>query len=435
MRIKTIEEIVSTEKLYSSVEKVFNSQLTISENSRVSDDYLFVLGVSDKGVMLIIHASLDFDFERTYLTAVLVNISSLAELLEIDYSSLEDVKLVEDKLFESLKRETSGKMEYPFIELSKFQIETGQRKRKIFSLESKIISAILKDLYAKIDYSDEIMKFPFSINSSIGKWEDWEEIYYPYMNSIEKGIINTGVERTKMYRNYDFALKTDIFQRMFDLVLISRQESDPELLALKNEDGPLYDYELTFIHCNRSDKPYSYMDLLKLMNEIKSFSEKFKANKERQCFNIRTNLILISSSGYESKIKEYLREHLYREIDYVIPIIVVPPMEDDVWHNFFEYDDLVDSKQKKREELGKIIRISKRTEVSPSFRVTRLKDAKNEYADIIERERMAKADSDYLTKWFWILDVPKSREILRRKKDLKSDDKSSDAIPEKIEIS
>lgn len=436
MRIKIIEEIISTEKLYSTVEKVFNSQLTISENSRVSDEYLFVLGVSDKGVMLIIHASLDFDFERTYLTTILFNISSIADLLEIDYHSLEDVKLVEDELVQYLKRYDNGKMEYPFTELSKFQIETDQRKRKIFSLESKVISAILKDLYAKIDYTDDIIKFPFSITSSNGKWEDWEEIYYSYINSIEKGIINTGLERTKIYRNYDFALKTDIFQRMFDLVLISKQESDPEILAQKNEDGPLYDYEITFIHCNRSHKPYSYMDLLKLMNEIKTFSEKFKANKERQCFNIRTNLILISSSGYESKIKGYLREHLFREIDYIIPIIIAPPMKDDVWHNFFEYDDLINSKQKKREELGKIISISKRTEVSPSFRVTRLKDAKNEYADIIERERMAKVDNDFLTKWFWILDIPKSREILTREEDHEPpDDKTPDILSERIEIS
>jgi hypothetical protein len=222
---------------------------------------------------------------------------------------------------------------------------------------------------------------------------------------------------------------------MFDLVLLSKQESDPEMLAQRNEDGPLYDYEITFIYCNRSNKPYSYMDLLKLMNEIKTFSKKFKANEKRQCFNVRTNLILISSSGYEPKIKAYLREHLFREVDYVIPIIVVPPMKDDVWHNFFEYDEFIDSKQKKREELGKIIRISKKYEVSPSFRVTRLKDAKNEYADIIEREQMAKVDKDYLTKWFWILNIPKSYEILIRKENRKSDDKSSDIIHEKIEIS
>ena len=169
--------------------------------------------------------------------------------------------------------------------------------------------------------------------------------------------------------------------------------------------------------------------------KLKIFLKSLKQTKKKLCFNIRTNLILISSSGYEVQIKDYLRDHLFREIDYAIPTIIVPPIKEDIWHNFFEYEDLMDSKHKKREELGKIIQISKRTEISPSFRVTRLKDAKNEYADIIEREQMAKLDNEFLTKWFWILDVPKSREILARKENHKPNDKSPRIIHERIEIS
>ena len=435
MRIKVIEELVPIKELYSTIQKVFNSQLTISKNSLFTDESLFIIGISKKGLFLIIHASLDIEFERTYISTVLINIESLADIFEIPYESIEDVKSVEIRLLQTLKIEDKNKIYYPFTEFSEFQIETDQRKRKIFSLESKINSAIITDLYEKIDYSDDIVKFPFSITSANGKWEEWEELYHPYVNLIEMGIKNCGVEHTKIYRNYDFALKSDIFQRMFDLVLISKQETDPENLIQQNEDGPLYNYEITFIYCNRSFKPYSYMDLLKLMNEIKNFSKKFKTNEERLCFSIRSNLILISSSGYKPKIKEYLRDHLFREIDYIIPIIVVPPLKDDVWHNFFEYEELIDSKQKKREELGKIIRISEIHEVSPSFRVSRLKDAKSEYEDIIERERMAKVDKNYLTKWFWILNIPKSSDFLSQERKDEPDHATPKLISEKIEIS
>ena len=435
MRIKIIEKLLDLKELYSTVKNVFNSQLTISTSSYVSNESLFILGISEKGIMLIIHASLDYEFERTYLSAILFNISSLAQLLEITYKTLDDVKYVEEKLLQILDMHCTNKIKYPLTELSEFQIESDQRRRKIFSLESKIISALNKDLFPKIDYSDEIMKFPFSITSIEGKWEDWEEIYHQYINFIERGIINTGIERTQIYRNYDFALNSDIFQRIFDLTLISKQESDPEILAQHNENIPLYDYEITFLYCNRSYKPYTYMNLLKLMNELKNFSNKFKTDKKNLCFNIRTNLILISSSGYEPKIKEYLREHLFREIDYIIPIIAIPPMRENIWHNFFEYEDLIDSKQKKREELGKIIRISNMTEVSPSFRVTRLKDAKTEYADIIEREEMAKVDKAFLTKWFWILNVPKTSDFLTPDKKDEEDNDSPKILSNKIEIS
>lgn len=435
MRIKIIEKLIPIKQIYATVQKVFNSQLTISKNSLISEESLLILGISEKGLILIIHASLDKEFERTYLSAVLFNIQSLADIFEIHYESIEDVKLVEIILLQKLKIGDKNKIYYPFTEFSEFQIEKDQRKRKIFSLESKIISAIINDLHQKFDYSDDIIKFPFSISSADGNWAEWEELYYPYVNSIENGIKNCGVEHTKIYRNYDFALESDIFQRMFDLVLISKQDTNPEILTQLNEVGPLYDYEITFIYCNRSFKPFSYMDLLKLMNEIKNFSSKFKAEKERLCFNIRTNLILISSAGYPPKINKYLRSHLYRDINYIIPIIVVPPMKDDVWHNFFDYEDLIDSKQKKREELGKIIRISKIHEVSPSFRVTRLKDAKSEYEEIIERERMAKVDKDFLTKWFWILDIPKSSDILSQEKKEKPYEESPKIISRRIELS
>jgi hypothetical protein len=359
--------------------------------------------------------------------------SSLSEIFEQEFS-IQDIKLTEQELVKALKINEKKNIEYPFTELSHFQIENDQRKRKTFSLENKIISAILKDLYNKISYSDDIMKFPFSITSGNGKWEEWEDLYHQYLNSIEMGIINAGIEHTKVYRDYDFAQEADIFQRMFDLVLVSKRETDPKVLAQHNEDKLHFDYELMFVYCHRSYNPYSYMDLLKLMNEVKNFAQKFKSDRKNFCFHVRTNLILISSSGYEPKIKEYLREHLFREIDYTIPIIVIPPIQDDIWHNFFEYEDLINSKQKKREELGKIIRISKMNEVSPSFRVTRLKDAKNEYEDIIERERMAKVDKDYLRKWFWILNVPKSHHILTRRKKHKSDDESPNILSEKIKI-
>ncbi len=434
MRIKIIEKLIPIKQIYSSVQKIFNSQLTISKNSLISEDSLLILGISEKGLILIIHASLDNEFERTYFSVVLFNIQSLADIFEIHYESIKDVKLVEMILLQKLKIGDKNKIYYPFTEFSEFQIETDQRKRKIFSLESKIISAIINDLYKKLDYSDDIIKFPFSITSTNGNWVEWEELYHPYLNSIENGIKNCGVEYTKIYRNYDFALETDIFQRMFDLVLISKQETNPDVLTQLNEEGPLYDYEITFIYCNRSFNPYSYMDLLKFMNEIKNFSSKFKAEKEKVCFNIRMNLILISAAGYSPKINKYLRNHLYREIHYTIPLIVVPPMKDDVWHNFFEYEELIDSKQKKREELGNIIRISKIHEVSPSFRVTRLKDAKSEYEEIIERERMAKIDKNYLTKWFWILNIPKSSDILSQERKDKPDDESPRIISEKIEI-
>jgi hypothetical protein len=154
---------------------------------------------------------------------------------------------------------------------------------------------------------------------------------------------------------------------------------------------------------------------LKLMSEIKRFSDEFKKDKSRKCHIIRSQVILISSSGYELKIQEYMREHLFREADHAIPLLAVPPINNKVWNNFFEYDALINSKQKKREELGKIINISKQQQVSTSFRATRLNNVKSEYEEIIEREKLAKLDKEFLNHWYWILNVPESNTILNLK--------------------
>ncbi len=434
MRIKIIERLIPISEIYSTVQKVLNSHFTISENSIISQDYLLILAVSETSFVSVIHASLDKNFERTYLSTMLLKIQSLAKILDIQYNSKEDINDIEDKLIQALNIEENDKILYPFTEFSKFQLVQDQENRDISTLESKIISTLLKHLYTKIGYSDEIMKFPFSITYMDGKREEWEEKYHPYINSIEKRIKENSEDTTKIYRNYDFALDSDIFQRMFDLLILSTYEAEAELNGAEEDEGTLYNYEVTFIYCNKTSQPYTYMNLLKLMNEINKFADKFKKDKSKKCNIIRSQIILISLSGYELKIKNYLRDHLFRESDHAIPLLTVPPINNEVWHNLFDYDDLINSKQKKREELGKIINISKQQQVSNSFRATRLKNATSEYEEIIERERIAKLDKDFLKKWYWILNVPESCEILNLKKENGKLNNSMKLMKENLEI-
>ncbi|GAH83926.1 unnamed protein product, partial [marine sediment metagenome] len=154
-------------------------------------------------------------------------------------------------------------------------------------------------LYNKIGFSDEIMKFPFSINYIEGKWEEWDKIYFPYIELIENNLSKTNLENTKVYRNYNFAVKGDSFQRVIDLLKITKTDSHSETNNKSSEDINPYNYDITFIYCNRTSKPFKYMNLLKFVNEIKAFSEKFKNDKKNECHNITSQLILISQFGYD----------------------------------------------------------------------------------------------------------------------------------------
>jgi hypothetical protein len=247
------------------------------------------------------------------------------------------------------------------------------------------------------------MKFPFSLIAPDGNWEKWESIYFPYIEMIEKKIIKTNPKNSKLYRNYDFALKSDIFQRVIDLLVVSKKEAKLE----DKEEVDLYDYQFTFVYCHRSSKPFRYINLLKFVNEIKAFSKKFKKDKINNCHDIRSELILISQHGYEQEIKNYLRNHLIGETDYIIPLISIPPINNEVWHNFIEYQP----KPEKRNELENIIKIGNRNS-SPSYKNNMVKSAKSEYDQIIQREKMAKIDNRFLNKWYEILNVSESNKIL-----------------------
>jgi len=276
-----------------TIQKIFKSQFKISKNSIISEDFLLIIGHSEKGLISVIQSSINKNFERTCISVLVFQTQSLAGELNIQRESHNCLSLIEGKLIRSLKEEIKNKFCNPFTELSKFQLEKAQEKRSIFTLETRILNALIKHLYHKINFSDDIMKFPFSTNHIDGKWEEWDKIYFPYIELIENNIIKDNIENTKLYRNYNFALKSDSFQRVIDLIIITTKTTDSELSNQVTEEINTYNYEITFIYCNRTSKPFKYMNFLKFVNEIKSFSEKFKNDKKNECHNIRSQLFSI----------------------------------------------------------------------------------------------------------------------------------------------
>ena len=423
-------------EISSTIQQIFKSEFRISKNSIISEEYLLIIGHSEKGLISVVQASINNDFERTRISILVFNPQSLAEELNIQQESHNFLSLIEGKLIRSVKEGVKNKFCNPFTELSKFQLEKAQEKRKVFTLETRVLNDIIKHLYHITDFSDEIMKFPFSINHIEGKWEEWDKIYFPYIELIENNIIKTYTKDTKVYRNYNFAAKGDSFQRIIDLLIVTRKESIPEIKkegTVTEEINP-FDYEITFIYCNRMSKPFKYMNFLKFVNEIKSFSEKFKKDKKNECHNIRSQLILVSLFGYDLGIKDYLRTHLLRETDYTIPLMLIPPIngDDEVWHNFIEYEDL---KPQKRNELENIIRIGNKKQVSASYRNNMVRSAKSEYKQILERDKLLKFDNDFLNKWHWILNVSTSTEILKTNKDNEKFGKNINILEEMVPIS
>ena len=161
IRTKIVEKLLTMNKISSVIQKIFKSQFKISKKSIITKDFLLIIGLSEKGLISVVQSSINKNFERTRISILVFKTQSLAEELNIQQESHNWITLIEEKLIQSLKDEVKNKFRYPFIELSKFQLEKAQEKRKIFTLETRILNVIIKHLYNLIDISDDIMKFPF----------------------------------------------------------------------------------------------------------------------------------------------------------------------------------------------------------------------------------------------------------------------------------
>ncbi len=419
MRTKTIEKILSLKDINSMIKQIISSQFIISDKSLICNDYLLIIGINEKNAILIIRASIDKDFERTYLSVLVLSINSFIKNSTLNTISNTNIEQMVSKIIQELETKGDNAYFYPFIGLSNLEQPSSSEIIKILKVETKIINLILKNLSRVYGYSDQIPKFPFSITYVDEKREFWENFYYAYVVLIEKKLKNLYPKEIEIYQNYDFALTNDIFPRIIDLVIIEKYKVKIELEQqkkrneLESEPSEMYNYIITFIYCNRNSKPYDLMNLLKFMNEIKNFSTSFKQKNKNLCNEIRCQMIIVSILGFESKVEEYLRNHLFRQTDYIIPIFVIPPVKDEVWHNFIDYENTRIIKPGKRKELEKIIQISKNQDISAAFRFSRAKTALNEYEEIVEREKIAKIDEEFLDKWQLILNVFNSKELLK----------------------
>jgi hypothetical protein len=420
LRLKTIEQELSLRELYNFIQELLqNAKYKLHNCSSISNSNFLIISKNEKNIILIIRVSLDHNFHRTYISVLSYNTKLLLKFFRNVQSEKDDFNSIGKNIYQLLKRNNEKGFKYPFLGFSKLNLTNTSIKIRLSKIETTILNKISRYIIKNFNYSDDLMKFPFSITQSDGSWELWKQSYSSYVNLIEKKIKENQEEDIKVYRNFDFALTRDIFQRIFDLVIIKTEEiksneyKEGKRSGKKLELKKMYNYIITFIYCNKTIQPFSLMRMLKIMNEIKTYSKQYMQKFKQTLKSAKVQLVLISVSGYEEKIKNYLREHIYRDTEYVIPILIIPPINNEIWHNLKYGRELSDFKQEKKEELKKIIRISKIDNISPSFKSTRAKKAKDQYKELVKNEKSAKKDTEFLKKWFLILNVDKSNQEIK----------------------
>ncbi|MFW9829490.1 MAG: hypothetical protein ACFFEY_18090 [Candidatus Thorarchaeota archaeon] len=413
MRLKIIERRLPLDQVYNILLKSIQPKNPENIRSYHSKNHLLIVVLNSKKTYFIIRVSQDDDFHRTYLSVLALN----SKQHNMDKFFKREGNSILFNLFKLLKDKNKKGLGYHLKKIP--GINLRENKKVLFkNVETRIINKLFRILSRSFDYFDKLLKFPFSNTQIDGSWIYWERIYDPFIRKIEKRIKKLNNTNIKTFRNYDFAGKTDLYPRIFELIVIERKQIDKlfeedypnlrtkrEITLFKNDkpvnESYMFNLRISFIYCNKRFKSMKLMEFLKVLNEIKNYSEKIQS-RIKKCNRIFPQMIIISFFGYEKKVINYLRKHIYHEIDYIIPIFILPPINNETWHNFNKDEGLTQIEKEAKRKLKKLIKINNRANSFSKFKSSDRKD-KYQYQELRKQEKITKNDAELLKAWTKIL--------------------------------
>ncbi|MFW9902569.1 MAG: hypothetical protein ACFFDY_14980, partial [Candidatus Thorarchaeota archaeon] len=196
------------------------------------------------------------------------------------------------------------------------------------------------------NYSKVLRKYPFSLLEMDGSLEIWQKIYSPYIDSIESKINISKNNSIRIFRNHNFAFDNEFQQRIANLIINEHEEkssnSEKQYEKIRIEDQYSDEVEkensnlkITFIFTNNKIKPLKLIQLLKLTGEVEKFTQLLHKKEFKQYSKIIPQIIFISLFGFDTSVGDYLRDNLHGKLNRNISILVVPPIDNKLWNNYF----------------------------------------------------------------------------------------------------
>jgi len=215
-----------------------------------------------------------------------------------------------------------------------------------------------------------LRNYPFSLIDMDGLLEVWQKIYSPYIDSIESKIIISKNNHINTYRNHNFSFTNASQQRIADLIIIEVEEKTSNPVSkssinnlkkpkeriedqysdvVEKEDNNL---KITFIFTNKKIKPFKLIQMLKLSDEVKKYIELMHKKELRQYSKIIPQMIIISLFGFETSIGNYLKNNLHGILNRNISILVVPPIDNNLWNNYLVENSMDSNNNYKKHKSG-----------------------------------------------------------------------------------
>ncbi len=449
MKIKTFETLFRLGNLYDLIISSLDAHYKITENSYASNSKLFIAGIDLQTESIIIRGSVEELTKRTYLSIIALKTSNLLKFLNLKEDPKLSINSVGTTLFNYVNNQEKQEFSSPFIGLCFKKKDLVVSDNTIIRIEHTILNKILTLVRDKFGYSDHFMKFPFSITTIDGAWELWEDIYRKFLLAIINNFVASKNSSIKVYPFYDFASDEELSQRICDCVIAeekektfgsvsvstgivpkkwdvqSQQKKDEikeqnkvglqkthlkKIENVEKERGTHYLW-ISFVFTNRTLKPMSIIQVIKLIQEVKLYANKFK-NTSIKYMEIVPSIVFLSLFGYDQNVGRYLRENIFRDRLNIIPMFVIPPINNELWHNLIIKDHSTKTDKDKITESKRLLDVYSKISGQSSLKKAKMQSAENQYEQLKADEKNIYIDNSFLKKWSEILSLNDSKALL-----------------------
>jgi len=388
MKIKTIEKVINLNDLFEVIKGVIQPKYKVDERSIVGEKGLILIASNKNSNIVQLLAFKDLEFNRTIISVLI---------------------LKEKQTYSNIKLAVKDKESFYKIIIPKDSVDYSKRKKIEYSeLEDRLLKKLLKKVKNTFGYKDRLLNYPFSLTPDFDFKGDYYAIYSKFLDIIERKLIKNGVEPSHIFRYYDFAKSSEIYQRIIDMVVISDK-------IVKMRENSVH--WILFIISNKSQAKFKLLELVKLFGEISKYSKAIQNKLSKKNQVIKPALVILSTKGFEETLPIYLRNHLYGEFEHIIPIFIIPPSKNDVWHNLNEDRSLTaEFARKKKEVQMKIKRLRMIASPAP-YRKEQIESEIKILSDIKEKIHNIEKNYDLIEEFSEILSIEKFKKLFNIKAD------------------
>ena len=421
MRIHTIEKLYSLDEIFLLIKNIIKPKFEIDENSYADESNLLIIGINVKDQSVIIRGSIDESKSRYYFSILALHSNGILKDFKSSNKTIEITRELGKILFNLVKNSKKNGENYAFSNLAIKEPMEREFQDQLVETETEILIKLLYSLQKSYNYSNILRKYPFSLIDIDGSWESWQSIYSSYIDLIENKLIShkSNSLSIKTFRNYDFALGKAYYQRIADLIISEEEEKQNSESNLRNsksnfhnkniddeEENKLYNLKITFVFAHKKKEQLKLMQIIKLSDEVKKFAQFLHKNVFKQYNRISPQIVFISLYGYEESVGNYLRDNLHGVLSGTISILIAPPIDNNLWHNYLLVNDTSETQQ------GINLRTYNNLRRNGSGNQIQINKMDTLFKDLKETKKILEHNSNHLNDWANILSIDSCSKLL-----------------------